>query len=96
MYCNSLTSIPYTLFDNNTDATDFSSVFRLCPNLTGIVPQLWDTSRWSNVSYSTYCFDNTGVLSHSGTTIPKDWGGKLVADGGCCDASCNTTQCTGL
>jgi len=93
--CHNITEIPMHLFDNNTAVTNFNESFRYCNSLTGTTPQLWDTSIWSQVTNHDNCFFNTGTLGSNQTTIPADWGGKLVADGGCCDSSCNTTQCDG-
>lgn len=64
----SLTSIPYTLFDN-TNITNVSSMFIGCRNITGPVPELWN-----NPQFTSYygCFRGCTKASNY-ASIPASW-----------------------
>jgi len=86
--CTKLTTIPYTLFDNNLSITTFDAVFRDCTNLTGVVKKYWDDSIWTNITTHINTFTNTGALASNGATIPTTWGGTCNCNGDC-STNCN-------
>ena len=70
--CASLTSIPGGLFDNCTAVIRFDYVFSGCRAITSAVPELWDTTKWPNVTAHTACFFNcTNAANYA--DIPAGW-----------------------
>lgn len=70
--CSSLTSIPDGLFDNNTAVTNFRSCFGDCSSITSAVPELWNTTKWPNVTEKSLCFSGCTKAANY-PEIPDDW-----------------------
>ena len=70
--CTSMASIPTGLFDNCTAVIRFDYVFSDCRAITSAVPELWDTTKWPNVTAHTACFFNcTNAANYA--DIPAGW-----------------------
>lgn len=69
--CAALKTIPEGLFDG-MDITDCYRCFEDCTSLTGPAPELWDETKWPNITSYSGCFAScTGLSNYA--DIPSDW-----------------------